>query len=224
MDGRQGTARRESVREIRMAKTQLYIITPPTFVLDAFAGQLQQALDGGAVASVQLRLKDAPDEEIIAAANVLMPICHNSDVAFIINDRPDIALKIGADGVHVGQDDMSYAQAREIVGDNAIVGVTCKNSRHLSMTAAEQGADYVAFGAFFPTDTKDGTVTAEPNLLSWWAELFETPCVAIGGITVDNVGPLIDTGADFVAVSGGIWNHAQGPKAAVQKFNETFNT
>lgn len=205
-----------------MAGTQLYIITPPAFNVDAFAGQLADALDGGPVASVQLRLKDVSDEEIIAAAKALMPICHAKNVAFIINDRPDIARKVGADGVHVGQDDMSYAQAREMLGENCIVGVTCKNSRHTSMVAAEQGADYVAFGAFFPTDTKGNTATAELNLISWWVELFEAPCVAIGGITVDNVKPLIDAGADFIAACGGIWNHEQGPKAAVQRFNELF--
>ncbi len=207
-----------------MAQTQLYIITPPTFNLDDFAGQLQQALSGGDVASVQLRLKDVTDEEIITAAKVLKPICHAKNVAFIINDRPDIARKVGADGVHVGQDDMSYKDAREIVGDDCIVGVTAKNSRHLSMVAAEQGASYVAFGAFFPTDTKETSVTAELSLITWWVELFEVPCVAIGGITVDNAKPLIDSGADFIAVSAGIWKHAQGPKVAVQEFNALFET
>ncbi|MCK5425506.1 MAG: thiamine phosphate synthase [Emcibacter sp.] len=205
-----------------MAGTQLYIITPPAFNVDDFAGQLADALDGGPVASVQLRLKDVSDEEIIAAAKILIPICHAKNVAFIINDRPDIARKVSADGVHVGQDDMSYAQAREMLGEDCIVGVTCKNSRHISMVAAEQGADYVAFGAFFPTDTKGNTATAELNLVSWWVELFEAPCVAIGGITVDNVKPLVEAGADFIAVCGGIWNHEQGPKAAVQRFNELF--
>lgn len=203
-----------------MANTQLYLITPPVIDLNKFSGQLADALDGGAVVSVQLRLKDAADEEIIAAADVLMPLCHAHDVAFIINDRPDLARKVGADGVHVGQGDMSYDEARTYVGDDAIVGVTCKDSRHLSMTAAEQGADYVAFGAFFPTDTKEGTTSADIGILSWWAELFETPSVAIGGITVDNAKPLIAAGVDFIAVCGGVWNHPQGPKAAVQQFNE----
>ncbi len=205
-----------------MAETQLYIITPPTFDLDDFAGQLTEALDGGHVASVQLRLKDATEDEIITAAGVLMPICHNHEVAFLINDRPDIAHKVGADGVHVGQDDMTYAAAREIVGDEAIVGVTCKDSRHFSMIAAEQGADYVAFGAFFPTTTKNATTTADISILSWWEELFEIPCVAIGGITVDNAKPLIDAGADFLAVSSGVWDYPKGPKAAVKQFNALF--
>lgn len=203
-----------------MTETQLYLITPPTFHLEDFAPQLAEALDGGPVASVQLRLKDVTDEGIIEAARVLMPICHAHEVAFIINDRPDIAHKVGADGVHIGQDDMTYAEARDIMGDDCIIGVTAKNSRHLSMTAADQGADYVAFGAFFPTNTKEGTTPADISTLTWWVELFEIPCVAIGGITVDNAQPLIAAGADFLAVCGGIWNHAQGPKAAVQKFTE----
>lgn len=207
-----------------MAHTQLYIITPSAFKLDDFARQLAEALDGGPVASVQLRMKDTSDEEIIAAAKVLIPVCHARDVAFIINDRPDIARMVGADGVHVGQDDMSYKQAREIIGDDHIIGVTAKNSRHLSMVAAEQGASYVAFGAFFPTNTKEATVTAEVSLISWWVELFEVPCVAIGGITVENARPLIDAGADFIAVCTGIWTHPQGPGVAVQEFNTLFKS
>ena len=201
---------------------QLYLITPPIFKADDFAPQLAAALDGGDVASVQLRLKDVTDAEIIAATQILMPLCHARDVPFIINDRPDIALTLGADGVHLGQDDIPYKQARAILGPDKIIGITCKNSRHLSMLAAEQGADYVAFGAFYPTNTKEDTSPAEVSILSWWAELFEAPCVAIGGITVDNAKPLIAAGADFIAVCGGIWNHKEGPKIAVQDFNRLF--
>lgn len=205
-----------------MTTSQLYLITPPVFKLDIFAGQLDEALGGGPVASVQLRLKEAADADIIAAASILMPICHDREVAFILNDRPDIARNIGADGVHIGQDDMAYADARAIVGDDHVVGVSCHNSRHLSMTAAEQGADYVAFGAFFPTKTKMQTTLAEISLLSWWAEIFEIPCVAIGGITPANARELVTAGADFLAVCDGVWSHPDGPKAAVQQFNDLF--
>lgn len=205
-----------------MMGTQLYIITPEAFKLENFALALTDALAGGHVASLQLRLKNASDEDIIKAAEVLMPICHAHNVAFIMNDRPDLAKRVGADGVHVGQSDMSYEQARDIVGADAVVGVTCKDSRHISMTAAEQGADYVAFGAFFPTTTKETTTSANPEILSWWVELFEIPCVAIGGITVDNAKEIIDTGVDFIAVSSGIWNHTKGPKEAVKEFNALF--
>ncbi|WP_339863655.1 thiamine phosphate synthase [Paremcibacter congregatus] len=201
-----------------MADTQLYLITPPAFDPLAFAESLEAALDAGPVASVQLRLKDATDEQVIEAAAILMPLCHAREVAFIINDRPDLAKKIGADGVHIGQGDMSYAEARTIIGDDGVIGVTCKDSRHLSMVAAEQGANYVAFGAFFPTETKADTTPANKDILSWWVELFEIPCVAIGGITVENADELIKAGADFLAVSSGVWNHPQGPRVAVQQF------
>ena len=205
-----------------MADTRLYLISPPRIDTEAFADQLRDALAGGDVASFQLRLKGIPDVDIERAARVLMPICHKYDVAFLINDNPKLAARLKADGVHVGQADMSYAEAREIVGPDAIVGVTCHNSRHLSMEAGEAGADYVAFGAFFPTDTKDVSHQADKEILSWWTELFEVPCVAIGGITVENCRELIEAGADFIAVSGGVWSHPDGPREAVRQFNQVI--
>lgn len=203
-----------------MTDTRLYLITPSTFKLKEFSEALEQALEGGDVASVQLRMKDCGDEEIIKAANTLMPICHAKDVAFIINDRADIAKQVNADGVHIGQEDVTYQEARDIVGDNQIIGVTCKDSKHMSMTAGEQGADYVAFGSFYPTATKITTSTATTETLTWWQDLFEIPCVAIGGITVDNAGVIAKAGADFIAVCAGVWEYPEGPKAAVKKFNE----
>jgi thiamine-phosphate pyrophosphorylase len=151
-----------------------------------------------------------------------MPIAQSRDVAFIVNDRPDIAHMIRADGVHVGQDDVPYAQAREIVGKNAIVGVTCHGSRDLAFAAGEAGADYVAFGAFYPTATKDVQFRADIELLQWWAQAMTIPVVAIGGITVENARPLVDAGADFIAVSSGVWNFQHGPAAAVKAFNALF--
>ena len=156
-----------------MSETRLYLITPNQFDLDEFSISLKEALDGGDVASVQLRMKDSSDEDIIKAAKVLMPICHSSDVAFIINDSVEIAKKVGADGVHIGQEDLRYKEAREILGSNHIIGVTCHDSKHLAMSAGEQGADYVAFGAFYPTTTKITTRVATPELLNWWQDLFE---------------------------------------------------
>ncbi|WP_417317084.1 thiamine phosphate synthase [Emcibacter sp.] len=206
-----------------MAETRLYLISPPRINVENFAEQLRNALEGGDVASFQLRLKSVPDVEIERAAKALMPICHKHDVAFLINDHPKVAARLKADGVHIGQNDMPYQEAREIVGPDSIVGVTCHNSRHLAMTAGEAGADYVAFGAFFPTDTKDVSHVADKEILGWWAELFEVPCVAIGGITVDNCRELIQAGADFIAVSGGVWNHPDGPKEAVRQFNQVIS-
>ena len=149
----------------------------------------------------------------------MLPITHKHDVAFILNDRPDLAAELGCDGIHVGQEDASYAQARRLLGEDAIVGVTCHDSRHLALEAAEAGADYVAFGAFFATGTKDDTVEASPDLLEIWQESMEVPCVAIGGITVENAEPLVMAGADFLAVSSGVWNHPAGAPAAVAEFN-----
>src|SRR5512143_3592765 len=166
---------------------RLYLITPPR--LDDLAGfgrSLAHALDAGDVAALQIRLKDAPDAVIAAAVDALSPIAHARDVAVILNDRPDLAAKLGCDGVHIGQDDAPYAEARRLVGKERMVGVTCHNSRHLAMEAAEAGADYVAFGAFFPTSTKDPLTRADPELLSVWQEVMQVPCVAIGGITADN--------------------------------------
>lgn len=181
---------------------------------------LARTLDAGDVGCVQLRLKDVPDETVLQAIEALRPVVQEREVAFLLNDRPDLAKQGGCDGVHVGQDDTPYAEARRIVGKDAIVGVTCHDSRHLAMEAGEAGADYVAFGAFFSTTTKDAKVTgASLELLSWWAEVMTVPCVAIGGITVDNGRPLVEMGADFLAVSAGVWQHPDGPEAAVRAFD-----
>ncbi len=205
-------------------RCRLYLITPPSLPgLAAFARELEAALSAGDVASLQLRLKDATDDEVLEAASALKPICEAYGVALIVNDRPDLALKAGADGVHVGQDDASYAEARKTLGPDCVVGVTCHDSRHLAMEAAEAGADYVAFGAFFPTATKEPKTQAPVDILNWWADLMTTPCVAIGGITVDNAETLVVAGADFLAVSSGVWSHPGGSGAAVAAFNEIFD-
>lgn len=203
---------------------RLYLISPERIEHPAlFANDLRAALDGGDVAAFQLRLKGADDDAIARAADTLRPVCQQRDVAFIMNDRPDLAVKLDCDGVHVGQDDMSCAEARRIVGPQRQVGVTCKASRDLAMEAGEAGADYVAFGAFFPSTTKAVTTPASLEIIEWWSELFELPCVAIGGITVENCRPVIAAGADFLAVAGGVWNHAEGPEAAVRAFNQLFS-
>lgn len=204
-------------------RCRLYLISPPKFETKAFGDTLKRALDAGDVASFQLRLKDVDDDAIKKAVDVLMPIAQKRDVAFILNDRPDLAHTFRCDGVHIGQDDASYAEARLIVGKDAIVGVTCHDSRHLAIEAAEAGADYVAFGAFFPTSTKEAKSHAEPEILQWWQEMMVVPCVAIGGITVENAPPLIEAGADFLAVSNGVWGYENGPAAAVKAFNALFN-
>jgi thiamine-phosphate pyrophosphorylase len=204
---------------------RLYLITPPDIGGDAtaaFAEQVAAALDGGDVACLQLRLKDVDDDVIRRATDVLRPVVQDRDVAFIMNDRPDLAVELGCDGVHVGQDDSEYEDAREAVGDDAIVGVTCHTSIDLAMTAADAGADYVAFGAFYESNTKQRKFAADPAILRQWQDMTVVPCVAIGGITVDNCRPVIEAGADFIAVAGGVWSHPDGPAAAVKAFNKIF--
>ena len=208
-----------------MTKTRcrLYLVTPAKLEPKAFADTLKRALSGGDVGSVQLRLKDVSDDEILRAGDILTKVTQRADAAFIINDRPDLAVRLGADGVHVGQGDAAYSDARAAVGPDRIVGVTCHNSRHLAVEAAEAGADYIAFGAFFPTATKAPKTRAEPELIQWWSQTMVVACVAIGGITVANARPLIDAGADFIAVSSGVWDYADGPEAAVKAFNALFS-
>jgi thiamine-phosphate pyrophosphorylase len=201
---------------------QLYLITPERLDPDSFAEALAAALDAGDVACVQLRLKGVDDDTILRTAERLIPVAHARDVAFLINDRPDLAAETDCDGVHVGQDDASYEEAREALGPNGIIGVTCHDSRHLAITAAEQDAAYVAFGAFFPTTTKDAKGHPTPDILEWWAEMMEVPSVAIGGITAENCAPLVTAGADFLAVMGAVWNRPDGPAAGVQALNSAI--
>ncbi len=203
-------------------KCRLYLITPPQVALDAFADTLAAALDGGDVACLQLRLKGADDDSLRAASERLMPICHARDVAFIVNDRPDIAKAVGADGAHIGAEDGDVAETRALLGEDAILGVSCYDSRHLAMQAGEAGADYVAFGAFFPTQTKTPRARAEPYLLKWWRQMTIMQSVAIGGITAENCAPLVQAGADFLAVIAAVWDHPEGPAAGVKAINDAI--
>ena len=188
-----------------MPKCQLYLISPLD-VSGAFADRLARALDAGPVAAFQLRLKGLDEHEAARLAEPLQAICAERDVTFIINDSVSLAKRLGADGVHLGQSDGDVRDARERLGKTAQIGVTCHDSRHLAMEAAEAGADYVAFGAFFPTQTKVTEYRPEPELLTFWQSIFELPCVAIGGITPENCGVLVQAGADFLAVSGAVWS------------------
>jgi thiamine-phosphate pyrophosphorylase len=209
-------------------RSRLYLITPPAIEDGAaFSRMLETALDAGDVACLQIRLKDragqpAPDAHIRAIARGVLPLAQSRGVAVLINDRPDLAADLGADGTHVGQSDMSMKEARRLLGPEGIIGVTCHDSRHLALEAGEAGADYVAFGAFFPTPTKDPSARADPELLTWWQEMVELPCVAIGGIKPDNAEGLIAAGADFLAVSAGVWSWPAGPASAVAAFNRLF--
>ncbi len=211
---------------------RLYLISPPAIDLPAFSDSLKAAFDGGDVGSFQLRLKDASDDEILRAAETLIPICHAHEAAFIMNDRPDLTVQSGADGVHLGQEDlqtMPVKKAREIIGDDRVIGVSCHDSKHLAMVAGEQGADYVAFGAFHETKSKDPEKLAKygvptTDLLNWWSKTMLLPCVAIGGITPTNCVPKVSAGADFIAVITAIWSHPDGPTKAVEAFNKAIES
>jgi len=202
---------------------RLYLITPPAIDdLAAFASQLEAALAAGDVAALQIRLKPADDAAILAAVEALAPVARAHDVAVLLNDRPDLAARSGCDGVHIGQSDASLAEARRIMGPDAMIGVTCHDSRELAMDAAEAGADYVAFGAFFPTTTKETAHRPDPEILTIWQETVEIPCVAIGGITPANAGELARAGADFVAASSAVWMASEGAAAVVRAFNRAL--
>ncbi|MGB0907869.1 MAG: thiamine phosphate synthase [Maricaulaceae bacterium] len=206
---------------------QLYLITPPVIEdLQAFELDLILALSAGVncepqqpIACVQIRLKDASDEDIIAAAGPIVEQCHEYGALVIINDRPDLVGPCGADGAHIGQEDMDYYSSRELLGTDAILGVTCHNSKDLAFKAADAGADYVAFGAFFETQTKMPKARADVEILEWWNQAVEVPCVAIGGINPSNAKAVIEAGADFIAVSSGVWDHPDGPAEAVRQLS-----
>lgn len=194
---------------------QLYLISPQD-VSGGFADRLARALDAGPVAAFQFRVKNVDQHEAARLAEPLLRVCVDREVAFIVNDSVSLAKRLGADGVHLGQGDGDPREARAILGPSAQIGVTCHDSRHLAMEAGEAGADYVAFGAFHPTTTKETGHRPDPSILSWWTTVFEIPCVAIGGITPDNAAPLVAAGADFLAVSGAVWNGDEAE--AVRRF------
>jgi len=197
---------------------QLYLISPLDVGGD-FPARLEEALGAAPVAAFQFRVKNIDQDDAARLAEPLQAICATHDVAFIVNDDMALAKRLGADGLHLGQGDGDLKEARQLLGPEAQIGVTCHNSRHFAMEAGEQGADYVAFGAFFPTTTKTVEHHAEPEILEWWQGMFELPCVAIGGITPENAPIVIDAGADFLAVSSAVWSHPEGPGAAVRAFD-----
>lgn len=212
-----------------MTEPLLYLITPPKIDhLDDFCAALQAVFETGAgtpagAACLQLRLKDVPGDDILRTAERLLPMCQAAEVGFLINDRADLAKASGADGVHLGQSDGSVAEARSLLGADKDIGVTCHDSLHLAMEAGEAGADYVAFGAFFESGTKDALYRAKPDLLTRWSAMATVPSVAIGGITPDTAQSLVEAGADYLAVSGAIWAHTEGPVAGVKAFAQALS-
>jgi thiamine-phosphate pyrophosphorylase len=211
----------EGFRPAERGACRLYLVSPLD-VGGAFPDRLAETLDAGPVAAFQLRVKGVDQHAAARLAEPLQLLCAARDVAFIVNDDMALAKRLGADGVHLGQQDGDPREARRLLGPGAQIGVTCHDSRHLAMEAGEAGADYVAFGAFFPTSTKETRHRPDPSILTWWSTLFELPCVAIGGITPANGRGLVEAGADFLAVSSGVWGHPDGPAAAVRAFQDVL--
>jgi thiamine-phosphate pyrophosphorylase len=202
----------------RTEPAKLYLISPQD-VGGAFPDRLKAALEPGLAAAFQLRVKDVEEHELARLAEPLQRICADSKVAFIVNDSMALAKRLGADGVHLGQSDGDIREARALLGPSAQIGRTCHDSRHLAMEAGEAGADYIAFGAFHPTTTKPSNYRPDPSILTWWSTVFEVPCVAIGGITPGNARPLVEAGADFIAVCQAVWAQAD-TAAAVAAFGD----
>jgi thiamine-phosphate pyrophosphorylase len=205
---------------LRTEPARLYLISPQD-VGGAFPDRLKTALEPGVASAFQLRVKDVEEHELARLAEPLQRICADAEVTFIVNDSMALARRLGADGVHLGQSDGDVREARALLGPGAQIGRTCHDSRHLAMQAGEDGADYVAFGAFYPTTTKPSHYRPAPPILSWWSTLFEIPCVAIGGLTPDNAKPLVDAGADFIAVCQAVWSK-DDPAAAAAAFESVL--
>lgn len=216
----------------KQAATRLYLLTPPVIEdIKAFADLFVECAEAanGALAAIQIRLKDktgepAAKKHIARVVEALKPVASSHEIAIFLNDDPHYAIALELDGAHIGQSDMPIREARGILGPDRILGVTCHNSRHLAMEAGELGADYVAFGAFFETQTKKAPTRAEPEILSWWQDMMELPSVAIGGITLENAPTLIEAGADFLALSSGVWKAEKGPVEAVKQLSRLLNS
>jgi thiamine-phosphate pyrophosphorylase len=206
----------------RTEPCRLYLISPQE-VGGSFPDRLKSVVGDEAVAAFQLRVKDVTEHELARLAEPLQRICADAGIAFIVNDSMQLAKRLGADGVHLGQQDGDIREARALLGPQAQIGVTCHDSRHLAMAAGEAGADYVAFGAFYPTTTKPSVYRPDPAILSWWSSVFEVPCVAIGGINPENAKPLIDAGADFLAVCQAVWSVGD-PTKVVADFSSLLAT
>ena len=200
--------------------TKIYLITPPKIDEKLFFASLENVLSTKIVSCLQIRLKNVEDKNIIEICKIVRPICDNYKIPLIINDRLDLVKKCDADGVHLGQDDGSIKDARKYLGSNFIIGASCYNSKHIAMKAAENGADYVAFGAFFESKTKIPKVQVKTNIIEDWNFISNIPCVAIGGITPTNCKDLIKAGADHLAVIGSIWNSDKSPEKAIMDFKK----
>lgn len=195
---------------------QIYLISPPQIELKDFSLKLENALKTGFVPSFQLRLKNYSPSEIKKISQEIKKICDENNCLFLLNDFYEIALEVGASGVHVGIDDKKISQIRQNSPKNFVIGASCYDSKHLAMEAGEQGADYISFGAFFETQTKISRGKPTVEILNWASEILNLPIVAIGGINDKNCVELVKNGADFLAVISYVWQHPEGVEVAIK--------
>ena len=199
-------------------KFSIYLITPQKIDLDTFSKKFEEALNTGHIGYAQIRLKDCSVEIILDSIQSLLKISKKYEVPLLINDRPDLAKISGTNGVHLGQSDVSALEARKILGAKSIIGITCHDSINLACNAANSGANYVAFGAFFKSSSKKTNFIAEPSILEWWSKISNTPSVAIGGINQKNFKDLLKKGANYIAAISSIWDHPKGPASAINEY------
>ena len=199
-------------------KFGIYLITPDRINLQKFKEDFRAVLNTGCISYAQLRLKECDDNFIIECARTLLKISNYYNVPFLINDRPDIAKITGANGVHLGQKDSSPSLARKVLGNKSIIGVSCHNSIDLACNAVNMGADYVAFGGFFKSISKEVQFSAEISILEWWKKISPTPSIAIGGINKNNFKNLLTNGADHIAVISSVWSHPISPVFAINEY------
>ena len=197
--------------------TKIYLISPPKINLDNFVIDLEVALKTNKVPVFQLRLKNISDQEVLEIGKKLLKICHQNNTLFILNDREDLALQIGADGVHLGSDDCNVLKARKMVPENFIIGASCYDSKHLAAQAAEDGANYVAFGTFFPSKTKNSAGKPTPEIIKWCNEILNVGSVAIGGINANNCHEIALAEPDFVSIISYVWDNENGIKSAIEQ-------
>lgn len=215
---------------------QLYLISPEGLDAAAFASKLEAALAAvpGRVGAFQLRLPDADDATITAAAKMLQPICAEHGVAFFLSDVVSLVAPLRADGIHLEKSRKTIGEVRQMVGEDVVIGVSCGDSRDRAMQVGNDGADYVSFQVVHCAKPA-GFASPEPaerrpsenqeifrgqlENLRWWQMFFVLPCVAAGGVTLENAAELVAAGADFLALRGAVWEHPVGPGAAVKAFD-----
>jgi len=200
-------------------KRYIYLISPQKIRGSRFYNELDQVLKTNKVKYFQLRLKKISNSNLIKISRKIKKITRRNNVKFLINDKPTVARTVGADGCHIGQKDMNSMNCRKILGKNKIIGVTCHDSKKLSLKAKNNGANYIAFGSFFKSSTKESPIRANLAILRWAKKKINMPTVAIGGINSSNYKKILSSGASFIACSSYIWNNKKlDPASAIKKF------